>query len=155
MYCRCEIQKEGMWRFYLLSIAKNSRRCRIAFRMSPFCQSSVLCYIPCWQKFIQNNDLFIPGHIYYCDTYIYILTGSSFEEKCYKFILQDEQGSYLLPAKSVLISRFPTTVINLDKELVLQSCLFGEHSSTRHRFLNVDLQCLWNDDEDAPLYPAL
>ena len=46
-------------------------------------------------------------------------------------------------------------MINLEKEDVSQSGLFAEHCSTRHQFLNVELESLWNDDENAPLYPAL
>ncbi len=68
---------------------------------------------------------------------------------------QKEDGSYELSSKKILTSRFPTTVINLEKEDVSQSSLFAEHCSTRHQFLNLELEYLWNDDEDAPVYPAL
>lgn len=66
-----------------------------------------------------------------------------------------DDGSYELCSKKVLTSRFPTTLVNLEKEEVSQSSLFAEHCSTRHQFLNLELEYLWNDDEDAPVYPAL
>lgn len=88
----------------------------------------------------------------------YVTDGKAMEYEADLFIqgiLKKEDGSYELASKGVLTSRFPTTVIDLEKEEIFQSCLFGEHCYTRHQFLNLDLECLWNDDEDAPLYPAL
>ena len=71
------------------------------------------------------------------------------------FLHQKEDDSYELSSKKILTSRFPTTIIHLEKENVSQSSLFAEHCSTRHQFLNVELEYLWNDDEDAPVYPVL
>lgn len=71
------------------------------------------------------------------------------------FHLQKEDGSYSLNSKNILTSRFPTTFINLEEQRVSQSNLLAEHSSTRHQFLNIHLESIWNDNEDAPLYPVM
>ncbi|XP_046840991.1 guanine nucleotide exchange C9orf72-like isoform X2 [Xenia sp. Carnegie-2017] len=70
-------------------------------------------------------------------------------------ILMKEDGSYSLNSKNILTSRFPTTFINLEEQRVSQSNLLAEHSSTRHQFLNIHLESIWNDNEDAPLYPVI
>ena len=62
----------------------------------------------------------------------------------YLYILnQKEDESFELSSKKILISRFPTTVIHLEKEDVSQSSLFADHCSTRNQFLNVELEYLW------------
>ena len=69
--------------------------------------------------------------------------------------MKENEENFTLPVKGVITSLFPTTLVDVDAGVVKKTYEYHNHCVIRQEFLDLDLALIWENEEDAPVFPTM